>query len=83
MTPDVTLSPRQAVIVTTAVDELKKKGLSLVDYRVSLYPFRGSVVVLFESERAPAGQRGSPTGTPSFEVEIDSDLVVKRANYVR
>ena len=83
MVRDISLTGQQFKALEVAAAEFRKKGLDILKYRVSLYRTGTSYVVLFEDPEIVESQRGSSPRMPSFEVEVDSNYQVLRANFSR
>jgi hypothetical protein len=79
-----TIAGSSQKLIQTALSEFTRHGLDLNGYRIVVLTEDGHHVVLFEDLEAPAGQRGSTSKKPSFEVELSEDGArVVRANFVR
>lgn len=83
MVGDVLLTGEQYKILEVAVAEFKKTNLDILKYKVSLIRNESSFLVLFEDRNISESQRGSPSNTLGFEVEISSSFQVLRSNFSR
>lgn len=83
MNREISLAGQHLKVLEDAATEFRKKGLDILKYKVSLYREGTSYLVMFEDPEISESQRGSSPRMPSFEVEIDSDFQVVRANFSR
>lgn len=83
MVREISLAGQHLKVLEVAATEFRKKGLDILKYKVSLFREGTSYLVTFEDPKIVESQRGSSPHVPSFEVEIDSDFHVVRANFSR
>jgi hypothetical protein len=79
-----TINGRHYLAVQAAVQELARRNLNVVGYKITVMREVNTIVVTFTDEFAPAGVRGSGGVKPGVEVELDAnDLRVLRSNFLR
>jgi len=83
MLEELSLTGPQFKAVEIATAEFKKKQLDILKYKISLYSWGATYVVLFEDPNISEYQLGSSPNMPSFEVEISADYQVLRSNFSR
>lgn len=70
--------------IQVAQSSFNNRGLNLDDYKVTVMEIGSSVIVLYEDKDTRAGQRGSSTSKPSYEVELrNGSLELIRENFSR
>lgn len=83
MVRDISLTGQQFKVLEVAVAEFRKKSLDVSKYKVSIYRVGTSYLVMFDDPDIVESQRGSSPRMLSFEVEVDPDYQVLRANFSR
>ena len=83
MQAEIAISGKQLRYFQIASEVLEKNGLKASKYKINLYRFDSSYVVLFEDPSTLPTQRGSGDNMPSFEVEIDLNGRVIKSNFSR
>ena len=79
-----TLSDIELRLTRLAIQEAQRVNLNLDDYKLNVYNFGDSYLVIFEEHKAQEKRvRGSLNKIPSFEVEIHYNFEVSRSNFVR
>lgn len=80
----ITISSKQVQVIALALEVFNKTGLDINNYDVSITDGKGNIHVTFHIPDLKENMRGSPEGTPSFEVVISSaELTVIRSNLIR
>jgi len=83
MDHQITVSPQQLKCLQLALAEFDKQSLDIAQYEAALYEIEEGYTVIFADPTLPASHRGGSARVPGFEVLLDKQCRVIRANFSR